>query len=254
MSPSHPVQEVVPVCRVPAFADSVRARVRPSVSATNPLRLSVARPRQESNARRPSALERVFRRPPAAAARVRTTGVGSGLARLDAHLHVRVSTERRLETRTVWRRKAALPTSGGRRGTTPAPTTTPTRETVLRTVSRVLREGPLPVSRATAAATTPRPGPAAAPRPAARVQAPAGPPQVPQVHRTSPTLTPQTGAPHSVKAAAPVRVLAHWDGEARTGAVPPGLTASDLPVVVDHVVREIDRRVVAARERRGWTP
>ena len=31
------------------------------------------------------------------------------------------------------------------------------------------------------------------------------------------------------------------------------LTAADLPGVVDQVVREIDRRVVAARERRGWT-
>jgi len=40
-------------------------------------------------------------------------------------------------------------------------------------------------------------------------------------------------------------------GPARTGATP--LTAADVPGVVDQVVREIDRRVVAARERRGWT-
>jgi hypothetical protein len=31
------------------------------------------------------------------------------------------------------------------------------------------------------------------------------------------------------------------------------LTTADLPGVVDQVVRDIDRRVVAARERRGWT-
>jgi hypothetical protein len=38
---------------------------------------------------------------------------------------------------------------------------------------------------------------------------------------------------------------------AAPGATP--LTAADVPGVVDQVVREIDRRVVAARERRGWT-
>ncbi len=31
------------------------------------------------------------------------------------------------------------------------------------------------------------------------------------------------------------------------------LTDADVPRVVDHVVRELDRRVVASRERRGWT-
>jgi hypothetical protein len=36
-----------------------------------------------------------------------------------------------------------------------------------------------------------------------------------------------------------------------SGAAP--LTAADVPGVVDQVVREIDRRVVAVRERRGWT-
>ncbi|MGZ4617149.1 MAG: hypothetical protein ACXV5Q_01945 [Frankiaceae bacterium] len=45
-----------------------------------------------------------------------------------------------------------------------------------------------------------------------------------------------------------------WAGPgvpATPGAAP--LTAADVPGVVDQVVREIDRRVVAARERRGWT-
>lgn len=31
------------------------------------------------------------------------------------------------------------------------------------------------------------------------------------------------------------------------------LTDADVPRVVDHVVRELDRRLVATRERRGWT-
>lgn len=35
------------------------------------------------------------------------------------------------------------------------------------------------------------------------------------------------------------------------GAV--ALTDADVPRVVDHVVRELDRRLVATRERRGWT-
>jgi hypothetical protein len=48
-------------------------------------------------------------------------------------------------------------------------------------------------------------------------------------------------------------VTAHWEGSTVPGTAPVALTASDLPGVVDHVVREIDRRVVAARERRGWT-
>ena len=48
-----------------------------------------------------------------------------------------------------------------------------------------------------------------------------------------------------------------WPSRPETGAPSaPGatpLTAADLPVVIDQVVRDIDRRVIAARERRGWT-
>jgi hypothetical protein len=33
----------------------------------------------------------------------------------------------------------------------------------------------------------------------------------------------------------------------------PPLTAADLPSVIDRVVHELDRRVTAARERKGWT-
>jgi hypothetical protein len=48
-------------------------------------------------------------------------------------------------------------------------------------------------------------------------------------------------------------------GRGRPPAVAPGsehspLTAGDLPLVVDRVVRELDRRLVAVRERRGWAP
>ncbi|MYS85053.1 hypothetical protein [Embleya scabrispora] len=37
------------------------------------------------------------------------------------------------------------------------------------------------------------------------------------------------------------------------GATAPALTSADLPRLVDGVVREIDRRVLARRERRGWS-
>jgi hypothetical protein len=50
------------------------------------------------------------------------------------------------------------------------------------------------------------------------------------------------------------RAGTRWAGPgapAAPGATP--LTAADVPGVVDQVVREIDRRVTAARERRGWT-
>jgi hypothetical protein len=49
-------------------------------------------------------------------------------------------------------------------------------------------------------------------------------------------------------------VRAYWGdsspGRERYGSA--ALTSRDLPVVVDHVVREIDRRFIAARERKGW--
>ncbi|MFF7245666.1 hypothetical protein ACFZBU_17370 [Embleya sp. NPDC008237] len=37
------------------------------------------------------------------------------------------------------------------------------------------------------------------------------------------------------------------------GTAAPALTSADLPRLVDGVVREIDRRVLARRERRGWS-
>lgn len=85
-----------------------------------------------------------------------------------------------------------------------------------------------------------------------------GPTRVEIVHR-QPT-TSFASSPERV-GQGPTAVLtssASW----RTGAGPGGspttagvapLTAADVPRVVDHVVREIDRRLVASRERRGWT-
>ena len=52
-------------------------------------------------------------------------------------------------------------------------------------------------------------------------------------------------------ASRPATRWADTGAPAAPGATP--LTAADVPGVVDQVVREIDRRVVAARERRGWT-
>lgn len=254
MSLSNRTPEATPVCQVPAFAESVRARVRLAVSAAHPLRLSTARlGAPEPGLQGPSPMERVFRRP-AGAARGPTSVVRGGPVRLDAHLHVRLAIERRLETRTVWRREPA-PRVHGERGAPPAPTTTPTVRLAPRTSGRVASEGLAPAAVVTTAVvSTHRPAPVAAPRQAAYGHAAEGPPAVPQVHRTSQSPTPETVAPQSDRDAVPMRVLAHWEGEERSGSAPASLTASDLPVVVDHVVREIDRRVVAARERRGWAP
>ena len=76
---------------------------------------------------------------------------------------------------------------------------------------------------------------------------------MPQVHRASLAGAPDTVSSQPTPTHPPVRAVAHWDGSAGHGTAPAALTASDLPGLVDHVVREIDRRVVAARERRGWT-
>ena len=255
MSLSHPTPETTPVCRVPAFAESVRARVRLAVSAAHPLRLSTARRGvPEPGLHGPSPMERVFRRHSAGAARGPTTVVRGGPVRLDAHLHVRLATERRLETRTVWRREPAATVRGERRAT-PAPTTTATVGLVPRTSGRVTSERLAPAAVATTAVvSTHRPAPVGASRRAAYGHAAERPRAVPQVHRISPSPAPEAVAPQSDRDAVPMRVLAHWEGEERSGSAPASLTASDLPVVVDHVVRELDRRVVAARERRGWAP
>ncbi len=101
------------------------------------------------------------------------------------------------------------------------------------------------------------------PRAAADVVAPGvraprpGPTRVELVHRQpvpSPGSTPREG-PALVRSSAASQRPGWGPAAAATphepGAAP--LTDADVPRVVDHVVRELDRRVVASRERRGWT-
>jgi len=79
-------------------------------------------------------------------------------------------------------------------------------------------------------------------------------------HRTSPVVmthrVPAAAGPAAVRSAASASsqsTALHWpaDAPASPGATP--LTAADLPSVIERVVGELDRRVTAARERRGWT-
>jgi hypothetical protein len=87
------------------------------------------------------------------------------------------------------------------------------------------------------------------------------PPPVELVHRrpASPAFEAAANRPAGARVNGTAAPGTRWAGPrwadagapAAPGAAP--LTAADVPGVVDQVVREIDRRVVAARERRGWT-
>jgi hypothetical protein len=87
-----------------------------------------------------------------------------------------------------------------------------------------------------------------------------GPAAVPQVLRravvAAPAASTQPGRlDHRADIGTPLSV--RWTGEgpgaARSAADrSAALTADDVPGVVDRVVRELDRRVTAARERKGW--
>lgn len=84
------------------------------------------------------------------------------------------------------------------------------------------------------------------------------PTRVAIVHREPGTSSSTTPGPATHGAAETEVRSAAWRAAAAQAAAPtpPGatpLTAADVPGVVDHVVREIDRRLVASRERRGWT-
>ncbi|CUR61790.1 hypothetical protein NOCA150090 [metagenome] len=105
-----------------------------------------------------------------------------------------------------------------------------------------------------------RPGTGSATVPSARsvpaVRHPA-PARVEIVHRRPDASTASTASAAHRTAEGEARPAA-WRTAAGPDVVPsvPGatpLTAADVPGVVDHVVREIDRRLVASRERRGWT-
>lgn len=106
-------------------------------------------------------------------------------------------------------------------------------------------------------------GPRAASQTLTRPPLPArtGPARVELVHRR-PTLSTvsstvsSTGEWQAGARANATAQRAAWGPAAAGISTAPGaapLTDADVPRVVDHVVRELDRRVVASRERRGWT-
>lgn len=121
--------------------------------------------------------------------------------------------------------------------------------------TRVLATERQQVGSAPAAHRPGRPGTGDAGSPATRH---AGPTRVEIVHRQP--ITSSASSPGRVgQRPTEVRTsAASWRTGAGPGGSPPiagaaPLTAADVPRVVDHVVREIDRRLVASRERRGWT-
>lgn len=71
-----------------------------------------------------------------------------------------------------------------------------------------------------------------------------------QTHR-SPSPRP-AGTQQALPPTPPPPLSVPWNGEPVRPSADP-LTAADLPTVIDQVVGELDRRVTAARERRGWT-
>lgn len=118
----------------------------------------------------------------------------------------------------------------GRPPASPAPRSPERRMRTAAPPSRVRAVPVAPVARAEAA-------------PALRAQ-----PAVPLIHRV--------GSPDPTAPAAAARASAGSASDMRAfpPAVPsaPVLTTADLPIVVDRVVGEIDRRIAASRERRGW--
>lgn len=85
---------------------------------------------------------------------------------------------------------------------------------------------------------------------------PHGPSRVPEVHRHAvvPGRQPvEAEARGELTGPAQPPLPVRWSGELSGGSRSAALTAADVPGVVDHVVRELDRRVTAARERKGWT-
>ncbi|MET0886556.1 MAG: hypothetical protein ABWX92_08915 [Mycetocola sp.] len=83
-----------------------------------------------------------------------------------------------------------------------------------------------------------------------------GPTAVLMVQRNSTSQAPERvarEAPGEAHTAATLTMKAAWgDAPHAIAAGPAVLTTQDIPGVVNDVVREIDRRLVAARERRGW--
>lgn len=76
------------------------------------------------------------------------------------------------------------------------------------------------------------------------------PHQIAMVHRAQAPAEQLASAPTGQRPGAAATVTG-WPPNLPVGTPP--LTTADLPTVIDRVVHELDRRVTAARERKGWT-
>lgn len=235
-----------PPRRAAAFVEAVRGRVRPRSAR-------VLGGGWAALDGRPSAAKRVLRvaSRPGATHLHRHAG-----AQLNLRLAVGfgVTNQWRPErTRTIWRTAPAA---------TPGPTGNPTDNGS--TAGSSPRPTPIGVLLARVGATTPD----AVTRPSSRATTPAatavlrgrgaaaGPHRavnpVVMTHRI--TAAAPAASPRRPAAGAPQPLGVAWAADpvaGRASAQP--LTAADLPSVIDRVVGELDRRVTAARERRGWT-
>ncbi|GGK63429.1 hypothetical protein [Ornithinimicrobium pekingense] len=238
-----------PVERAARFAAAVRRRHRPDRRAPGPARATDA----------PPSADLVLRRHPGTRER--------------HHWHTAAA--RRWDVRVgLALTLATAPAAGGARGTTrpgqaghavPAPARpVPTTRLVLRS----LRGSPAGAGQPLARAQNSRPSDPVR-RTRARVTAVSGQPPrghvpssapgarpVAMVHRAP---TPSSASPAPRVEPAPPGLSVHWADPTGTRApTPPApgatpMTLADLPGVVERVVTEIDRRVAAARERKGWT-
>lgn len=248
-----------PPRRAATFAEAVRGRVRP-----RPAR--VLGDGWAALDGRPSTAERVLRvaSRPGATHLHRHAG-----AQLNLRLAVAfgVTNQWRPErTRTIWRTAPATapgptgnatsipPAAGARPRPTPigvllarAGATTPDAVTRLSSRATTPDAAARPSSRATAPAVTAvRRGRGAATGPYRAASPVAMTHRAPAATTAAPPQRPAAGAPQPLGVA-----WATDPAPGRVGAQP--LTAADLPSVIDRVVGELDRRVTAARERRGWT-
>lgn len=238
-----------PVERAARFAAAVRRRHRPNRRPPGPARASDA----------PPSTALVLRRHPGT--RERHHWHTAAAQRLDVRVGLALTL-------------APAPAAGGARGTTrptraghagPAPVRpVTTTRLVLRSLLGSSTSGgqrlaaapsgrpsdPVRRTRARATPVTGQPPQGRVPSPAPRT----GP--VAMVHRAP---TPSSASPGPRVEPTPPGLSVHWADPTgtRTAARPaPGatpMTLADLPGVVERVVTEIDRRVAAARERKGWT-
>ncbi|MDQ0079508.1 hypothetical protein J2S97_004716 [Arthrobacter oryzae] len=233
------IGQVLPTERTNLFATSIRARSAPA--------------REPRRSTRPSRMEAVLLRPLPPLVRhhwhrteTQAQSVGLSLAlSFPMTLHVR-------PTGNEWRPiDVGRSARSGRERATPRPA--PPVLSLVQQVVHFRAAPPLPHG---------APPQSTAARRGAQPDAETGgsaPSLVPMVQRrpqsAAPDPAPGSASPSMPSQAAGSNALrAYWGDSSPTAEhySSGALTSRDLPVVVDHVVREIDRRFIAARERRGW--